>query len=104
MDSKDATSTVQVEGSSGTAMSQSEADSITNDRIRCDLRDSADAMLTSFNHVLRRLQTAEAGSDLTHTVARIARRFEAVHREIIGLVSNLETPCTDDRLEGDRPA
>jgi hypothetical protein len=104
MHNKDASSTVQVGGSPGTtAESQAEADS-KNDRIRCDLRDSADAMLTSFNDVLLRLQKVEAGSDLTDTVARIARRFADVHRDIIGLVSSLESPRADDRPAGDRPA
>lgn len=105
MDTKDASPTLQVGGSPGTTpASQTEADSSRNERIRSDLRDSADAMLTSFNDVLLRLQTAEAGSGLTDTVARIARRFEEVHREIIGLLSSLETRSADDPPGADRPA
>ena len=105
MDTKDASPTVQVGGSPGTTPeSQAEAESSRNERIRCDLRDSANAMLTSFNDVLLRLQTAEAGSGLTDTVARIARRFEEVHRDIIGLLSSLETRSADDPPGADRPA
>jgi hypothetical protein len=95
MESKVASPTVQVGGSRRKDASRAYADDGTNVRIRGDLRHSADAMLNSFNDVLLRLQAVEAGSDLTDTVARIAKRFEGVHRDIIGLVSQLEAPSLD---------
>jgi hypothetical protein len=100
MESKDASSTVQVGGPGKKHAFRAPADDGINARIRSDLRLSADAMLSSFNDVLVRLEAVDAGSDLTDTVARIARRFEGVHREIIGLVSSLETPGTADRSDG----
>ena len=102
MESKGAFTAVQVRGSRGKDISRVNADFGMNFKIGRDLRHSADAMLNSFNDVRLRLQTLEAGSDLSDSVARIARLFEDVHRDIIGLVSTLEAPCTRDRPEGDR--
>jgi hypothetical protein len=101
MQSNDASPTVQVGGCPGREASRPPADDGTDLRIRTDLRHSADAMLSSFNDVLLRLQAVEPGSDLTDSVARIARRFEDVHRDIIGLVSQLEAISVPDGPDGD---